>query len=262
MCARWSLHAVVECVPQRTCCTPAHALPEIAGVLASAPSQAAPITYTLNTYSGMQFYPPFNDTATITVNAHIKTDGVVGKLALADIVAFDFHFTIADKTGTVTQSFDNTDTINWAFFQGQLTATKKGLFFDFSVANNFPIRNVVDLIGKNAAGTFSEFILEGPPGGVGSGDINITTLNAGQTLNLGVTIPKTGNQQIATTPLPSALPLFAGGLGLLGCSAGAAGTEEPNRQPAQVTIKVPHEPAHLWPSCDRPVLHAPVLSDF
>ncbi len=182
--------------------------------LIARPAPAGTITYILNTYSGAGSFPMFGDSAAITLTGHIKTNGALGKLAQSDITGFDFQFKITDKTGTATHSFDNTDGFTWYFFQSELSATKKGLFFNFDETNGFPDRNMIDL--GHTSGDFSELVFEGPTQG-SSGGITISTNNAGGTLFLGVFLPKTGaNQQIAATPIPGDLPLFASGLAMLG----------------------------------------------
>jgi len=187
----------------------------LAGVLASSPGEAASITYKLNTYTGSQFSNPWNDPVTVSWGGRVKTDGKTGALALSDISSFTFNFTIADKTGTASYSFSNKSNPTWYFFQGALTADSKGLYFNFNVPNGFPDRNLIDVGGNGP--DFSEVMLEGPSG-FGSAGIYLETLNKGETLFLGVYIPKSGNVKIATaiSPAPAAFLLSATGLGAMG----------------------------------------------
>ena len=199
-------------------------------VFTASQSYANTLTYQLKNFSAGGYYSPDADPVAISVSGHIITDGTIGDLALSDILAYDFQFKITDKYGTTTHGFDNMSNVNWNTAYGfwgrltaRMTAGQEGLYFDFSVPDSYPDHNIIEVDGQGLDGAWSTFTLQGLFGTTAG--LFLSSTNYGGGLYLGVYLPMSGDQKIASlikpkvTPLPAALPLFAtglGGLGLLG----------------------------------------------
>jgi hypothetical protein len=170
----------------------------VGGMLISVSGLASPLSaatvYTLNDVVGL-----------VTLGGTITTDGTIGSLSVPNILDFDVTFT-AIGTTHITNSSNQIP----IFIGGTaLTATTSGLFFNFSGSgfiNIFQQNNAQwFMCASGLCSPTHNWFLNG--GG-----------SSGKLLNL------VGNVEIAigpgdppgTTPLPAALPLFAGGLGVLG----------------------------------------------
>jgi hypothetical protein len=172
-------------------------------------------TYSLN-------FPSLSVTGTIT------TDGHTGALSAADITAWHFNQTL--DTGHFPGGMDSTAPGASLTLTGSaLTATATGLFFNFADTNPAFLNFTSDgwpgpLI--NDHGLSLEFCGANTPcvnqNSATDNSFIMLVLIAGGCCATSEGLPESGIFQIATTsdiaatPLPAALPLFASGLGALG----------------------------------------------
>ena len=173
---------------------------------------AAPITYNVNIGSSPD-----------TVTGTITTDGNTGNLLPSDFVSWDI--TIKDGTSTFELTQANS-TYDWFGPVGSpktydaITATATSLYEDFNPADGEGNESGVELGSDSLTPGIS---------------LNAYVYGSNQSIN-GFTLyyPASSNTQdffidepaelvalgTAATPLPAALPLFAGGLGMVGLLAG------------------------------------------
>jgi hypothetical protein len=153
---------------------------------ASAPIHASTITYEIDLSVG-----------TGTVVGSITTDGHIGTLADANILADDLVLT----DGSYHDEFSSLPHIQGT----SLTASASGLFFDFS--SNINAYFGWSFLGfEDASGALSAH----------PSTISFNLSPCCGDPNSPMWVSESGNSQIAATPLPAALPLFATGLGALG----------------------------------------------
>lgn len=159
------------------------------------PARAATYTYTTSFAAGTDAF-----SGTITTDA-------LGTLTSADVVDWNLVITANGITANVTgaNSFQVSTLVN------ALTATAAGLFFDFGapseffsiLANSGCCGVALASVGFVPAAPLVSILLI-PSGTANDGDF--------------FSVPEENIEiaRIASTPLPAALPLFAGGLGVLG----------------------------------------------
>jgi hypothetical protein len=132
----------------------------------------------------------------------ITTDGTVGSLGSVNIVSYQLTLTNGIFSAVL-------DTLDGTFFNGgSFTATPAGLFFNFSSATGDYF-----VFGSNPGLGFEDAL-----GSLSSHPSTVSlNLNAVGDPNSPFWTAFTGNVEVAVaTPLPAALPLFAGGLGVIG----------------------------------------------
>jgi hypothetical protein len=138
---------------------------------------------------------------TATAVGSITTDGTIGALNGGNIVDYDLTLT----NGAFSAVLDISDgTISNGT---SLTATATGLFFNFgsNTGSYFVFGGNPGLGFEDASGSLS-----GHPSTIS------LNLNAVGDPNSPIWTAFSGNVEIATTPIPAALPLFATALGALG----------------------------------------------
>jgi len=160
----------------------------------------------------------YNVSATIGtggVSGFLQTDGTVGTLSDANFTDWNLALTTngIDSLNLLGPLSGNNS--QEGIFGTGLSATATGLFFDFSL----PPSNYV-LIQKPVLGSGTDFLCLNGCGAsvaIGIGDARTFEFDL------------TGNREIGTaaTPLPAALPLFAGGLGVIGLIARRRNRKQP-----------------------------------
>ena len=170
-------------------------------------TQAGATTYNVNEAAG-----------DVSLTGTITTDGAIGSLYTSNITDWNLLAAVGTTTFDFTGPVSGNNSTALVYYGnvpgGDLTATSTGLFFNFGDAA------AVGYFFLGETGGISVVCFENATA-VCTGTQGINLLLAEQTVN--GNIPEVGNVQIGSvspTPLPAALPLFAGGLGVLGCSAG------------------------------------------
>jgi len=181
------------------------------------------------------FYSVSDSAGPLGLTGFIETDSHTGILGSADITGWSLTVS-GDAGGPVTVTPSNSSfsvcpgTLVSPCGAGVLTATATDLFFDFSSSQNY----FIGFIDPGNVGI--QYETEGWHG-FGSGVFVVgvfTTDFDNQTES------RAGNQIIASvsqTPLPAALPLFAGGFGVIGLIAGR------RKRKAAATAAVPEAAA-------------------
>jgi hypothetical protein len=163
------------------------------------PLSAATVVYTVSDVLGP-----------VTLGGTITTDGTIGSLSVPHIIDFDVTFTTANGSSQLTKS--TVLAANFVIAGTALTATSSGLFFDFSGSGRFNIFSSTAHSQWLMCASDPFFCTPINNWFVnGGGKSNVIN---GETADVEIAIGPP--EPTATTPLPAALPLFAGGLGALG----------------------------------------------
>jgi hypothetical protein len=178
----------------------------------TAQSEASDITYSLvnDLLTANQGYGTGSITGTIT------TDGATGTLAFTDIVSYSLTVTVGSNSSTDTPSNSQLITVFTANLG--LSASLTDLTFAYTAyTGGFGTPNIfeIDHLPESSVGFYpaTEFF-----GGNGGGSLHGYTYN-NSCFECAAFADYSGSQiiaEVAATPLPAALPLFAGGLGLIG----------------------------------------------
>ena len=169
-------------------------------LIAFAPDSKADVIYAVNLVFP---HNPATSDPDYTAIGSIVTNGHFGALLASDIMSWSFQLSDGANTTSFASSSGAGVTYGFGLDGGALTADANGLYFDFSQNAE------LEFYANNSLATpYLCF-----------GGINVTCGGVIQ-VSLGRFLIKTGKVQIATTavsavPLPAALPLFAGGLGVM-----------------------------------------------
>jgi hypothetical protein len=170
---------------------------------ATVPVHASSITFNFQfDGSGFGASLPLKDPIIGTGVVTLDSDPGLGSFALDSIGTFDMSFTVDGNAYTDADIKTPLDEVLLI-----LTATSDGERLQFSSTNNFgsgPIGGSLDLVNALGKGLAFAPPIVGP-------DLNSYASNSG--LPAGNYL---GLAAVVVTPLPSALPLFAGGLGVVG----------------------------------------------
>jgi hypothetical protein len=145
------------------------------------------------------------------VSGFISTDGTIGALTVGNVTDWSLLLNDGSTTKTLTGPLSGNNS-GLTLLGSDLTATATGLFYNFSqttnnhvVFANFTGGQLYSLCFEGATGN-----CDGIPSAIGL-SLPYPVVSA---------IPEQGIVEIAsTTPLPAALPLLAGGLGVIGLLA-------------------------------------------
>jgi hypothetical protein len=177
--------------------------------------RAAEITYTIGSNL------PLNNTGSGSgaITGTITTDGSLGSIYASDIVSWDLTVTVNCSGCTATYSPSNTEVLPGFSGDGNLMASPTTLSFDF---NNYVVTGDAIVFGNCTSSVCYSYAGDGVvaigygrySGAVYKSDGGIGGAYTTTTENDEVLAVVAGSP--SATPLPAALPLFAGGLSVIG----------------------------------------------
>jgi hypothetical protein len=142
------------------------------------------------------------------VTGFIETDGNFGVLTDGDLINWGLNVNVGSSNTVI----DGPNTSLYAILGNDFTATSSGLFFNFGDPN----AGLLEFLGFNGFVCFQN--QDACLGSRAYADSTLLLDVFGDPTDALGPIPESGTVEfaIAETPLPAALPLFAGGLGLVG----------------------------------------------